>query len=161
MQRRSLLLGWLGAPLLVGCGFELRRVAELPFRSIALVGFSPRSPLADELRTVLARQVIVEPAPAQAQVVLQAVTEVRDKKAVAFTSSGQVRDVQLRTLLKYRAETPSQRELIPTAEIVLYRDMTTIESKTLGKEQEELALYREMQSDVVLQVMRRLAAVKV
>jgi LPS-assembly lipoprotein len=158
MNRRALLLG---LPLLASCGFELRRVAELQFRSIALVGFTPRSPLADELRTVLARQVVVEASPAKAQVVLHAVNEVRDKKAVAFTSSGQVRDVQLRTVLKYRAETPAQRELIPTAEIVLYRDMTTIEVKTLGKEQEEQALYREMQSDVVLQVMRRLAAVKV
>ena len=39
--------------------------------------------------------------------------------------------------------------------------MSYIESKTLAKEQEELALYREMQTDVVQQVMRRLAAVKV
>ena len=49
LRRRRLL----AAPLLVlaGCGFELRRAAELHFDSIALTGFEPRSPLAQELRT--------------------------------------------------------------------------------------------------------------
>jgi LPS-assembly lipoprotein len=71
-----------------------------------------------------------------------------------------VRDVQLRTLFRYRAHTPSERELIPDSEIELFRDLTYIESKTLGKEQEELQLYREMQSDIVLQVVLRLSAIK-
>jgi LPS-assembly lipoprotein len=159
MKRRR----WIAAlPLLAlgGCGFQLRRVASLSFGSIALVGFPQRSPLAEELRAVLSRTVVVEPAPAQADVVLQALSDVRSKKAVAFTASGQVRDVQLSTLLKYRAHTPTERPLIPDSEIVLYRDMTYIEARALGKEQEEQLLYREMQSDLVLQVMLRLSAIK-
>jgi LPS-assembly lipoprotein len=159
MQRRRL-IGFVPLLALGGCGFQLRRAARVQFRSIALVGFAPRSPLAEELRTVLSRSVAVEPAPAQAEVVLQALSELRTKKAVAFTASGQVRDVQLRTLFRYRAHTPSERELIPDSEIELFRDLTYIESKTLGKEQEELQLYREMQSDIVLQVVLRLSAIK-
>ena len=50
LPRRRLLLA---TPLLAlaGCGFELKRAAELHFDSIALTGFEPRSPLAQELRT--------------------------------------------------------------------------------------------------------------
>jgi LPS-assembly lipoprotein len=51
------------------------------------------------------------------------------------------------------------RELIPTTEILLSRDMNYSESLALAKEQEEQLLYRAMQTDIVAQVMRRLAAV--
>ena len=150
------------APLLAlaGCGFELRRAAELHFVSIALTGFEPRSTLAQELRTALERSIAVKEAPAQAQVVLQALSEERPRRAVAFTASGQVRDIQLRMQLRYRAQTPSERELIPASNIEKVREMTFIEAKALGKQQEEQDVYREMQSDIVLQVMLRLSAIR-
>jgi LPS-assembly lipoprotein len=159
MRRRLLLLA---TPLLVlaGCGFELRRAAALQFQSIALTGFAPRSPLAQDLRVALERSVTVKESPAQAQVVFQAISDERTRRAVAFTASGQVRDIQLRMTLKYRAQTPSQRELIADSEIVLFRELTYVESKTLGKEFEEQDLYREMQSDIVLQVMLRLSTIR-
>ncbi len=160
LRRRRLLLA---APLLplVGCGFELKRAATLQFQSIALTGFAPRSPLAEELREVLARSVTVLESPAQAQVVFQALSDERTRRAVTFTASGQVRDIQLRMRLKYRAQTPAQRELVPDSEILLVREMTFIESKALGKEQEERDVYREMQSDLVLQVLLRLSAIRI
>ena len=159
LPRRRLLLA---TPLLAlaGCGFELRRVAELHFDSIALTGFEPRSPLAQDLRTALERSVTVKESQAQAQVVLQALSEQRLQRAVAFTASGQVRDIQFRLVVRYRAQTPSERELIPDSKIELIREMTFIESAALGKQQEEQDLFREMQSDIVLQVMLRLSAIR-
>jgi len=154
---------WLAAlPLLAlaGCGFELRRAADLQFQSIALAGFPPRSPLAEELRVALERTVQVKASPDQAQVILQALSEERLRRAVAFTASGQVRDIQLRLRLKYRAQTPAQRELIPDSQIELIRELSFVESKALGKEQEAQDLFREMQSDIVLQVMLRLSAIR-
>jgi len=79
---------------------------------------------------------------------------------VAFTASGQVRDIQIRTIFRYRAQTPSERELIPDSRIELIREMTFIESAALGKQQEEQDLFREMQSDIVLQVMLRLSTIR-
>ncbi len=159
MPRRRLLLA---APLLAlaGCGFELKRAAALQFDSIALTGFAARSPLAQELRTTLERSISVKESPAQAQVVLQALGEERLRRAVAFTASGQVRDIQLRTIFRYRAQTPAERELIPDSRIELIREMSFIESAALGKEQEEQDLFREMQSDIVLQVMLRLSTIR-
>ena len=154
---------WLAAlPLLAlaGCGFELRRAADLQFQSIALAGLAPRSTLAEELRTVLERTVELKDAPEQAQVILQALSEERLRRVVAFTASGQVRDIQLRLRFKYRAQTPSQRELIPDSQIELIRELSFVESKALGKEQEAQDLFREMQSDIVLQVMLRLSAIR-
>ena len=45
-------------------------------------------------------------------------------------------------------------------EIVLTRSLTYTETAALGKEQEEAFLYRAMQSDIVSQVLRRLASVR-
>jgi LPS-assembly lipoprotein len=158
-RRRRLLAA---APLLAlaGCGFELKRAAELRFDSIALTGFAPRSPLEKELRAALERSVKVLEDQAKAQVVFQALTDQRTRRAVAFTASGQVRDIQLRMLLRYRAQTPAERELIPESKIEQIREMTFIEAKALGKQQEEQDLYREMQADMVLQLMLRLSTIR-
>ncbi len=160
MNRRSA-LGALGAAALAGCGFELRRAPELRFSSLALAGFKPKSTLADELRRQIGTSTttIVADSPAQAQVVLEALTDAREKSVVASTAFGQVRELQLRSRFGFRLRTPQGRELIPATEILLSRDMSYRESAALAKEQEEEALYRSMQNDIVAQVMRRLSAV--
>lgn len=161
LPRRSL-IALPAAALLGGCGFELRRAPELRFRSIQLIGFRPHSPLAEELvASINASQttLVVETA-AQAQVVLEALSDVREKSVVASTAAGQVRELQLRARLVFRLRTPAGKELIPATEISLKRDMSFTESAALAKELEEALLQRAMQSDIVAQVMRRLAAVK-
>jgi LPS-assembly lipoprotein len=158
--RRSLLLA--GVATLAGCGFELRRAPELRFRSIQLTGFPPRSPLADELRTSInsSKTTLAVESAAQAQVVFEAITDARERSVVAITAAGQVRELQLRARLNFRLRTQAGKELIPATEIVLSRDMSYSESAALAKEQEEAQLFRAMQSDIVAQVMRRLAAVQ-
>jgi LPS-assembly lipoprotein len=159
MRRRTLLLGFVAFSS--GCGFELRRAPELRFRSLQLVGFKAASPLAEELKRSIEASTttkVVESA-AQAQVVLEALVDVREKSVVASTAAGQVRELQLRARLNFRLRTPAGRELIAPTEIALSRDMTYNESAALAKEHEETFLYRAMQSDIVSQVLRRLAAV--
>ena len=99
-------------------------------------------------------------AAAQAQVVFEALLDARERSVVGSTAAGQVRELQLRTRLQFRLRTPAGRELIPATELVLARDMNYSEELALAKEQEEALLFRTMQSDIVAQVMRRLAAVQ-
>jgi LPS-assembly lipoprotein len=159
MRRRSLLVALPAA--LAGCGFELRRAPEFRFSSIALAGFKRASPLADELKRSIAASTTtrVAEAASQAQVVLEALADARERSVVASTASGQVREITLRTRLGFRLRTPAGKELIAPTELVLTRDMSYNESAALAKEQEEALLFRAMQSDIVAQVMRRLAAV--
>ncbi len=159
-DRRSF-IGLAGSALLGGCGFQMRQPARLSFASIALVGFARRSPLAEELKRQLLAQVQVLDTPDKADVVLQALDDVRERSVVASTAAAQVRELQLRVKFNFRARTPGGRELIPRAELLLKRDLSFSETAALAKENEEAELYREMQSDVVAQVLRRLAAVTV
>ncbi len=147
---------------LAGCGFELRRAPELRFRTIQLTGFKPRSPLAAELRTFIdaSTTTLVVDGLAQAQVVLEALDDVREKVVVASSSVGQVTEFRLRERFTFRLRSVAGRELIPKTEILLNRDLSYTESAALAKEHEEAFLYRTMQSDIVAQVLRRLASVQ-
>lgn len=147
---------------LAGCGFALRRPPELKFRTIQLANFRPRSPLADELRLNInaSTTTLVVEGLAQAQVVLEALEDVREKVVVASNPVGQVTEFQLRERFAFRLRSVNGRELIPRTEILQNRDLSYTESAALAKEQEENALYRTMQSDIVSQVMRRLASVQ-
>jgi LPS-assembly lipoprotein len=49
---------------------------------------------------------------------------------------------------------------LPTSEILLTRDMAYNDAQVLAKENEEALLYRDMQTDMVQQIMRRLAAAR-
>lgn len=144
---------------LAGCGFQLRQAPKLAFRSIALAGFAPRSSLAEELRRQLAASVTVLAQGDKADVVLQALEDARERSVVASTAAAQVRELRLRLRLSFRAQTPAGRELIPRVELMISRDLSYLETAALAKEQEEAELFRDMQADIVAQVLRRLASV--
>lgn len=159
-KRRAVLV--LGAALTSGCGFELRRAPELKFQTVQLKGFAPMSPLALELKRSIdaSRTTQVVDGAARAQVVFEALADDREKSVVASTATGEVRELQLRARLNFRLRGASGKELIAATEILLSRDMSYNETNALAKEQEEALLYKAMQSDIVAQIMRRLAAVQ-
>lgn len=156
---------WLQAALalaaagLGGCGFELRRTPTMPFSSLMLQGFQARSPMAEQLRRSLQRSVQIVELPAQPDVVLQALGEDQLKVATGTTSAAQVNTFSLRVNFRFRAQTPSGRELIGATEIGLARDLSYSETLALAKESEENALFRAMRADIADQVLRRLASV--
>lgn len=145
-----------------GCGFRLRGSQNFAFTRIAIMP-DPGGAVAAELRRSFGATVRVlapdEPLD-QAQLVLDILQEQREKTVVGISSSGQVREFQLRIRVKFKIRTPQGRELLPESEIVQQRDISFNESAVLAKEAEESLLYRDMQADVVQQLMRRLTAVK-
>ena len=164
MQRRTVLL-WgqagLSSWLLAGCGFKLRGPQKYNFSSLGVLP-SPGGPLTIQLRRSFGDsiQVLTPETPlTQAQVLLEILQEQREKTVVALNSSGQVREFQLRIRVKFKVRTPQGEELTPETEIVQKRDISFNESAVLAKEAEEAMLYRDMQTDIVQQLMRRLATV--
>jgi LPS-assembly lipoprotein len=160
-RRRSLLL--VVPALLTGCGFQLRQPPSFAFKTI-YIGAAPSSTLGTELKRSIAYggavTVVNAPTPDQAQVILDILTDQREKVVVGLSAAGQVREFQLRTRLRFKLRTPQGKELIPESELLLQRDISYNESAALAKQDEEALLYRDMQTDIVQQLMRRLAAVK-
>lgn len=133
----------------------------MSFSSVALTGFAAHSPLLHELQRQLDQQIKVLATPDRADVVLHALVDARERSIVASTSAAQVREVQLRLRFTFRAQTPSGRELMPRVELLVARDLSYQESAALAKEHEEAELFRDMQDEIVAQVLRRLATVQV
>ena len=166
MKRRSALAllsqAGLASLLLGGCGFKLRGSQNFSFSTLAVMP-NPGGALAVELRRSLGDSVRVlapdEPLD-KAQVVLDILQEQREKTVVGVSSSGQVREFQLRIRLKFRVRNAAGDELTPETELTQTRDMSFSETAVLAKEAEEVLLYRDMQSDLVQQLMRRLEAIK-
>ena len=165
MQRRTCLTLLTLSPALglTGCGFALRKAPNFAFKSL-FSPFSEGSLLGTELKRSLesggnvrvitdARQID------QADVILDVLQDQREKTVVAINASGQVREFQLRIRFSFKLRSAKGIDLIPTTEILQQRDISFNESAVLAKESEEGLLYREMQSDIIQQIMRRLAAV--
>ena len=165
MQRRHWLASLSAASFLLaaaGCGFRLRGVPNFAFQSI-YVNLPEGSSLGTELKRTLASnsalRVISDPQQMlQADVILDATADQREKTVAGTSAAGQVREFQLRVRFSFRLRSPKGKELIPLAELLQQREISFTESSVLAKEAEEGLLYRDMQSDIVQQVMRRLAA---
>ncbi len=158
--RRRLLLAAGAAPLLSACGFALRKAPDFGFKTIALT--MPNTSLAIELRRQIdgTGQLEVLSDASKAQVVLESLGERRDRTVVSVTATGEVREFVLRIRFSFRLRAGDGRELLPVAEIQREMDQSYSESAALSKEAEALMLYQNMQSDIVQQVLRRLATVK-
>ncbi|WP_439520451.1 LPS-assembly lipoprotein LptE [Hydrogenophaga sp.] len=151
--------------VLSGCGFALRQAPTFAFQTVRLQG-SEGTGVARDLREGLQAnglQVLTSAtaAPNQAaQVVLTVLTDQRERVVVGQTAAGQVRELQLRTRFVFRLRGANDRDLIQDTELLLERDISFTETAVLSKEYEEALLFRDMQADIVQQVVRRLAAVK-
>ena len=141
------------------CGFQLRGQATLPFETLH-VAIPDISPLGIELkRNIIAgtRTKLVND-PALAQATLSLTAEERSKSILSFDAGGRVRELQLRYRLGFRVRDARGRDYLPQSEIRLTREISFNDAQVLAKESEELLLYRDMQSDMVQQMLRRLAA---
>jgi LPS-assembly lipoprotein len=174
IARRAFLrrAGWLtlaggAAGTLSACGFKLRGPQTFAFASLRMAG-SEGTPVAVALRRALEVSgvpVFVSSTPTSpegdtGQVVLTVLADQRERVVVGQTAVGQVRELQLRTRFRFRLRTLSERQLLGDTELLLERDISFTETAALAKEAEEALLFRDMQADIVQQVMRRLAAVK-
>jgi len=164
ISRRACLLLIVSASGLVGCGFELRKAPNYAF-STMFSSVPAVSPLGIKLHRSLAStgqvEVITDPKQIErAQVIFDQLFELREKVVVGRTSTGAIREFQLRLRYRFRVRTQKGKELIPDAELVLTRDINFNETGALSKESEEALLYRDMENDLVQQIQRRLAAIR-
>lgn len=149
------------ALLVAACGFQLRGAQPLPFSSLYIPADSWETGalLKRNIRALNTTQLVETPQEAQA--VFTLIGEAREKNILSLSGTGRVREYQLRYRLAFRVHDLKGREFIAPTEIVLVRDISFSDERVLAKEQEEALLYRDMQNDMVQQLMRRMAATKI
>ena len=158
MSSRSALVVLLA--LLAGCGFHLRGTAEVPFQSVYVPNATSGIALDLKRNIQAGTQAKVVDDAKQAEAILVFSDETREKNILSLASTGRVREFQLRYRVGFRMHDGKGGDYIPQTQILLTRDITFNDSDVLAKEAEEQLLFRDMQTDMVQQIMRRLASAK-
>ena len=145
--------------LLAGCGFQLRGQATLPFSTFYI---PPTGGLMVELRRNVAAgtQTKLVSDAKQAEAVFTLLHELREKVILSLDTNGRVREFQLRYRVGFQVADPKGGMYIEPSEIFLTRDVSFNDAQILAKESEESLLYRDMQTDIIQQLVRRIAASK-
>jgi LPS-assembly lipoprotein len=161
-QRPSpLFIAALAAMLLYACGFQLRGQALIPYKTlfIEVTGYSL---FANDLERAIrsGSQTRIVNSREESEVVLKVVGESQEKHILSLSSAGRVREFQLRYRVAYRLTDRDGTDLGAPGEILLRRDLTYDDTQILSKEAEESLLYRDMRSDAVAQMLRRLSVAK-
>ena len=149
---------------LSACGFQLRKAPELPFKTLysniaetSLFG----QLLKRNLQSLGNLEIITDVREIErADVVLDMIQELQEKVILSRTSTGTVREFTLRLRVRFKLRSRNGDELIPDSDIVQEREISFSETAALSKESEEQLLYRDMRSDLVQQLIRRLAAAR-
>lgn len=149
------------AGTLAACGFQLRGSYNLPWDTLHL-GMSENSEMYQQIRRGLEAgthtRIVADKQAAQAA--LTVLNDTQTKSILSLSAAGLVREFQLTRTFTYRISDTKGKELVPATTIVLQREMTFDDTRIFAKEAEEAMILREMQSDLVSQLLRRLAAAK-
>ena len=146
--------------LLAGCGFHLRGTAEVPFQTLYVPNATSGIALDLKRNVQAGTQAKVVDDAKQAEAILVFSDEAREKNILSLNAQGRVREFQLRYRVGFRMHDGKGGDYIPQTQIALTRDITFNDSDVLAKEAEEQLLFRDMQNDMVQQIMRRLASAK-
>ena len=143
------------------CGFHLRGEADYPFGTI-FVNAPSSPPFSMELSRALnaaGKAKVVESA-AGAEVALDVPSVIDDKEVLSLSSGGSVREYQLVKRIAFRLHDKNGADWMPAGEIVIRRSYTFNETQVLARDLQEQRLLRDMQTDAVQQLIRRLQAAK-
>ena len=145
--------------LLAGCGFHLRGQVALPYSTLHISGPSASS-VSNSLKRVLRSSgVRLVDRQEDAELTLVILSDVREKSIMSLSAAGRAQEYELRQRLSYRIITAGEPDL-PAGEILSQRSISFNDAQVLAKESEENLLYRDMENDVVQQLLRRLQAAK-
>jgi LPS-assembly lipoprotein len=147
--------------LIAACGFHLRGASEFPFKTIYVEG-SESTALGTALRRNLRNQKNIKLTnnAAESDVILQLLSERPEKVILSLTAQGLVREYKLNNYLTFQVRNNQGKIYLPSTTITLSRVISYNENVVLSKAAEEDMLYKDMQSDMVQQLVRRLSVLK-
>ena len=144
-----------------GCGFQLRGSQTLPIERLYL-SLPVNSPIGAEIGRVVrsSTNATVVSNRTEAQAIVELLGEQREREVLSINAQGRAREYQLRLRTTFRVVDQEGIELIAPTSLIARRDISFNESELLAKESEEALLYRDMQSDLVRQIVNRLQGMK-
>lgn len=159
LMHRSNSVVLLLALTLAACGFQLRGAADLSFKTLYIQG--PKLSISRELQqSFKANGIQVVETAESAELLLELVSEVNEKRILSLSGGGLVREYELNYTVNFRTREPANALWGPVQSVQARRDFSYNDNALLGKLGEEAQLNTDMRKDAVREVLRRLTAIQ-
>lgn len=145
--------------VLSSCGFQLRGVADLSFKTLYIQG-SKLTISRDLSRSLKSNGIQIVDKSEDAELLLELLSESNQKRIQSLSGGGLVREFELIYLVNYRVRHPDSPTWGEVQTIRGRRDFSYSDSALLGKAEEEARLNNDMRNDAIRELMRRLTAIK-
>ena len=132
LMHRSNSLVLLLALTLTACGFQLRGAADLSFKTLYIQG--PKLSISRELQQSLkANGIQVVETAENAELLLELVNEVNEKRILSLSGGGLVREYELNYIVNFRTREPANALWGPVQSVQVRRDFSYNDNALLGK----------------------------
>jgi LPS-assembly lipoprotein len=161
MTALRLTILFLFASLLSGCGFHLRGAVDLPanYQRMAIEGVSLYSDLGLKLKRGLQANGVEVVEAAGAQVILKLSQVSYQRRLLSVSAlSGKTAEYELHYSLKMSVRDRQGNVLVPEQPLQQLRDYVHDQGNVLATGNQEAQLRKDMERDLVSQILRRLQA---
>jgi LPS-assembly lipoprotein len=148
--------------LLTACGFHLRGLADIPFKTVYVEGNKmPISP--DVVRILKTNGVEITKNREKAELVIEIMRDTANKRILSLGGGGRniagaVREFELVHVLTFRMKTGKSELWDKPRTIENRRDFSYSDPEILAKAYEEAMLYENMRQDAVREILRQIEA---
>ncbi len=144
---------------LSACGFQLRGTADLSFKNVYIQG--SKLTISQDLKRMLrANGVQLAEDADSAELLLELLNEVNEKRILSLSGGGLVREYELNYRVNFRTREAASPLWGPVQSVEARRDFSYDDKVLLGKAEEEARLNADMRNDAIREILRRLTAIK-
>ena len=162
-KRRECLAGGLtllAVATLSACGWRVRGKIDLPYKNLFLSG-SMTPEFRDTLEMYLrVNDIALVKSAKEAELILEIITEQNARQVLSYNGAGQITAYRIISRVAFRTFDPNGIEVTPEADIYLTRDVDFDQANVLSFDLLVAEHIKVMRTDIVNQLMRRLAAIK-
>ncbi len=144
--------------LLGGCGFQLRGSVEIPpdWLALHMQSPSPNSELSSGVRSALGNNGVEWLDATESNYTLQLGDEKFEQRNLTIGSNARATEFELTLTASMRVLDKQGKELSPATDVSVTKIMTHDPENVTGKVEESNLLRREMRTELIQQVMRRI-----
>ena len=145
--------------VITSCGFHLRGMTEISFKTISLEG--KELSLTKNLKKILnANKVAIVSSTENPELRVELLSEESEKRILSLSGQGLVREFEIFYRVRYRIKTSdseiwSQENIIETR-----KDFTYSDSNLIGKEEEERQLNEAMRIEAITSLFNQIQVIK-
>ena len=132
----------------------------MPFESLYIQAKNPSVIVDIKRRIQASSKTAVLDSQKDAQAILVIKNARITRKILSVSSTGRVREFQLRYSISFRVNDQKGREIVPDTKIKVNRVLPYSDSAILSSQAEEKMLIKSMKKDAILKLMDRLGKVK-